>query len=269
MLITDRCLPTAKCLRKLLTVFFLFCLSAGTSLAENGTLTQYSTIGALFQRMYDGAMTLGQLRAHGGFGLGTVNRLDGELVVLDGNFYQVKADGTVHLLPADTRTPFAAVTAFAPDQRHRIRHSLDYAALRENVNSWIPTGNFFYAIKVSGLFAHVRARSVSEQRKPYPPMSEVVKGQSVFEFKNTRGTMVGFRVPAYAGNLNVPGFHLHFLTSDRKGGGHVLDFQLEDATIEIDQLSQLFLILPKTETFQQLQLSPASPDSLRKVEGPN
>ena len=79
--------------------------------------------------------------------------------------------------------------------------------------------------------------------------------------------MVGFRVPAYAASLNVAGFHLHFLTADRKGGGHVLDFVLKGGEIEIDELSKLLLILPETATFKRLDLSPGSPSSIHKVEG--
>lgn len=256
-------------MRKLFNVVLLLGLSVGTSAAEINTLTQYSTLGALFQQMYDGDMTLGRLRPYGNFGLGTVNGLDGELIVLDDMFYQVRADGSVHVLPPETRTPFAVVTTFAPDQRQQTPGSIDYAGFREHVDRSIPSENFFYAIKVEGLFVQVKARSVQAQTKPYPPLAEIVKRQSVFEFKNTRGMLIGFRIPTYAGNLNVAGFHLHFLTADQKSGGHVLDFIIEDGTIEIDQLSRLLLILPETGTFQRLDLVPTEPASVRQVEGPH
>jgi acetolactate decarboxylase len=35
--------------------------------------------------------------------------------------------------------------------------------------------------------------------------------------------MVGFRLPSYLENVNVTGYHFHFLTTDRQAGGHVLD----------------------------------------------
>ena len=125
--------------------------------------------------MYDGEMTFGQLRTHGGFGLGTVNGLDGELVVLDGKFYQVKADGSVHILPPGTKTPFVAVTAFAADQTHQTRASLNYETLRESVDRWIPTANFFYAIKVEGEFERITTRSVRAQTKPYQSLAAIAK----------------------------------------------------------------------------------------------
>lgn len=254
--------------RALLAFLFLCSLSGGVSLAENDTLTQYSTLGTLFHGMYDGDMTLGQLASHGDFGLGTLNGLDGELAVLGGIFYQVRADGSVHVMPPDTRTPFAAVTTFAPDQSHRLLQPVDYAEFHEYVDRSIPSVNFFYAVKVEGLFARITARSVGKQTAPYPELAEVVKRQSVFEFENTRGTLVGFRVPAYAGELNVAGLHLHFLTEDKEGGGHVLDFVLAEGTVEIDRLSRLSVHLPETGTFEKLDLVPVAPSSVRGIEGP-
>jgi acetolactate decarboxylase len=35
--------------------------------------------------------------------------------------------------------------------------------------------------------------------------------------------MVGFRFPAALGAVNVPGWHFHFVSADRRRGGHVLD----------------------------------------------
>ncbi|MBD3293167.1 MAG: alpha-acetolactate decarboxylase, partial [Armatimonadia bacterium] len=63
------------------------------------TLYQTSTIGALLQGVYDGDTSVADLREHGDFGLGTINCLDGELVVLDGRFFTVEFSGNVRELP--------------------------------------------------------------------------------------------------------------------------------------------------------------------------
>ncbi|MEA1996391.1 MAG: acetolactate decarboxylase, partial [Gemmatimonadota bacterium] len=60
---------------------------------ENDTLFQASTLGALMMGVYDGDMSFADLKSHGGFGLGTLNRLDGEMIALEGKFYHVRADG--------------------------------------------------------------------------------------------------------------------------------------------------------------------------------
>jgi len=38
------------------------------------------------------------------------------MVVVDGHFFQVRSDGSVREVPHNVLSPFAAVTAFSPDQ---------------------------------------------------------------------------------------------------------------------------------------------------------
>ena len=78
------------------------------------------------------------------------------------------------------------------------------------------------AIRLDGRFEFVRARSVPPQSPPYRPLTEVVLEQHVFELTDVAGTMLGFRFPDYAEGIEVSGYHLHFLTDDRRRGGHVL-----------------------------------------------
>ncbi len=47
---------------------------------------------------------------HGDFGLGTLNDLDGEVVVLDGVAYQQRADGSSRVLDFKVKTPFMTMT---------------------------------------------------------------------------------------------------------------------------------------------------------------
>ncbi len=60
-----------------------------------------------------------------------------------------------------------------------------------------------------------------------------------------RGTVIGFRCPNYAVGLNVPGDHLHFITDDRKHGGHILGLESDgDAEIAVAAISKVHLELP-------------------------
>ena len=43
--------------------------------------------------LYGGTMTVGELLEHGDLGLGTLDSIDGELIVLDGKAYQAKGSG--------------------------------------------------------------------------------------------------------------------------------------------------------------------------------
>jgi len=49
----------------------------------------------LQQGFYDGPTTIRDLKHHGDFGLGAMNAIDGEVVGVDGVFYQIGIDGTL------------------------------------------------------------------------------------------------------------------------------------------------------------------------------
>jgi acetolactate decarboxylase len=85
---------------------------------------------------------------------------------------------------------------------------------------------------------------VPAQTKPYVPLVEATRHQSVFELGRCRGTVVGFRMPGFVKGVNVPGCHAHFLTDNRQAGGHVLDFTVDEGTLELAVCSRIDLRLP-------------------------
>ena len=48
----------------------------------------------------------------------------------------------------------------------------------------------------------------------------------------------------YMDGVDFTGSHLHLITDDHSGGGHLLDCIVSNATIEIDQTSRFNLVLP-------------------------
>ena len=237
--------------------FFLLILAVfswtgcSSSQGTDDTLFQISTINALLDGEYAGAMTFGELKKHGTFGLGTFDALDGEMIGLEGKFYQIKADGVAHPVSDSMTTPFAVVTVFEADQTLSSPDSMDYEELQCYLDEALPDTNIFYAIKIEGTFQYIKTRSVPRQEEPYPPLVEVVKEQTIFEFHNIEGTIVGFRCPDTVKGVNVPGYHLHFITSDRKAGGHLLACKLQNVTIGIDYTSEFYMVLPQHEGAQQ------------------
>jgi acetolactate decarboxylase len=223
---------------------------------QRNTVTQFSTIDAILAGAYDGQMTCEELVSHGDFGIGTFDRLDGEMILLDGRIYQVRYDGTVHSPLLSTKTPFASVAEFAPDIVTRVHKGVDFHGLEALVNQAAPNMNVFCAVRVKGSFSAMKTRSVPPQDKPYPPLTEVTKHQQVFDFRHISGTVVGFRSPGFVKGINVPGYHLHFLSDDTKSGGHVLEFIVEEGTAEIDICNRFFMILPEGECdFGRIDLS--------------
>jgi acetolactate decarboxylase len=218
------------------------CVAGCLSLPEDkDVLFQTSTLSALSEGDFDGDLTYKDLKQRGDFGLGTFDDLDGEMVALAGEFYQIKADGKAYLVEDSMETPFAVVTFFEADQAVSLNKALDYEQLKNYLDSMLPDKNIFYAIKVEGAFKYIKARSVPAQSKPYPSLAEALEGQTIFEFHDVVGTLAGFWCPSYAEGINAPGYHLHFVTSDRQNGGHLLECETENVEIEIDYTPELFM----------------------------
>lgn len=246
---------------------FLVCAGTQASYAQQGkTLTQVSTIGALMSGLYDGAMSIGQLKLYGDTGLGTFDSLDGEMVMVDATAYRVRADGTVQIAgPAET-TPFAAVTFFTADLEKTLPGSVGMKELARQIDALLPTPNLIYVLRMEGAFKKVITRSVPRQVKPYPPITEIVKSQPTFEFKDVEGVVIGVRCPAFMKGLNVSGWHLHFLTKDRKAGGHVLDISVSHAVVKVDTTRNFYMVLPEDRDFYKLDMEKDSSGEVGAVE---
>lgn len=229
-------------------------------------LFQTSTIQALGLGLYDGDMAFGDVLKHGNLGLGTCQSLDGEVIILGGKVYQVRSDGDVFEVPNSARTPFAMVTPFEADRTLHINKSHDLAALEQWLDSVLPTPNMPYAFEITGTFTSITTRSVPSQKEPFPPLAEAVKHQSEFTLNNVHGTMVGFRMPNFLGQVNVPGYHFHFLTADRKHGGHVLKVQTNDVVTQIQYIRNFQLNLPDLHSFDNADFSADQSAALQKAE---
>lgn len=233
--------------------------------AAGETLYQYSTIDALLAGLYDGNLTMKALKFQGDFGLGTLNGLDGELVVLDGEAYHVSAGGKAVVPEGSARAPFAAVTFFEEDSIHKVQSVESLKGLNKAVSAALPSRNVFYAIRIDGRFSHVKARAIPRQTKPYPPLAEAAKEQVVVQFAG-EGTLVGIYSPGFVKGVGVPGFHWHFLTRDRTGGGHVLDLSMGPSVVRMDALRTSTVQLPDTRAFDAVDLTGDRGKELHAVE---
>ena len=232
---------------------------------DRDTLFQTSTISALMKGVYDGNMTVGQLRPYGDFGLGTFQALNGEMLELDSIFYRANLDGSITVVPDDTITPFAVVTFLDNDKVISVNQQMDLNQLQSYVDGQLASQNLFYAVKIEGKFSYMKTRSVPEQTKPYPPLTEAVKHQQVTEFHDVEGTIIAFRCPPYVDGVNVPGYHCHFIDKARKMGGHVLDLQTTDVKITIDDTANFVMELPGTQGFYKVNLGTGAPAGLQQV----
>ena len=204
---------------------------------------QVGTLDALIDGRFDGDATIAELLAHGDLGIGTVQHLGGELVVLDGRAFVVAADGRVREVPPATRTPFAVVCRFRPRENAALAGPMSLAEVQRALDALAPHTSVV-AVRVDGTFTHLRLRSVREQRAPYPPLAEVTAHQTEWDLDRATGTLLGFRFLDDVAGLEAPGYHLHFLADDRDHGGHVLDGTLVSGTAAVDGGDELHVELP-------------------------
>jgi acetolactate decarboxylase len=131
----------------LITLLLLTALTGCLETEKSGdVLFQTSTINALLEGVYDGNVTFAELKKHGDFGIGTFNALDGEMIALDGEFYQIKSDGVAYGVSDSAKTPFSVVTFFSADERMQLDEIVNYSMLEQSLESRFPSKNIFYAI---------------------------------------------------------------------------------------------------------------------------
>jgi acetolactate decarboxylase len=207
-------------------------------------LFQTSTVQALLSGAFDGDVTLGELLEHGDMGLGTLNGLDGELIVLDGQAWKANLDCTLTAPDSSSLTPYAVVLPFLPGERLTVRGPFAESEFAQWLAHHVNGAGWPTAIRIHGCFESVLVRSVPRQERPYPPLSDVISQQRVSDLAAVTGTMVGFCFPDALDGIEMVGSHLHFVTDDRTMGGHVLHFRLDEATVHLDDATELHVELP-------------------------
>ncbi|RPE01216.1 acetolactate decarboxylase [Candidatus Pantoea deserta] len=228
---------------------------------------QTSLMSALLHGVYDGSTTVEALLRKGDFGLGTFNQLDGELVAFDRQVYQLRSDGSARAARPEQQSPFAVMTFFTPEHQHHFSQTASREEVHRVIDSVITSDNHFCALRISGRFASVQTRTVPCQCRPYRSMTEVLGNQPTFDFNHRAGELIGFRTPQYMQGINVAGYHEHFITDDRQGGGHILDYELEQGTLSFGAITKLVIDLPEDRDFLQADLHPENLDeAIRSVE---
>jgi len=229
------------------------------------TIFQVSTSSALVEGIYRGAVPISTLKEHGDLGLGTFEDLDGELIVVDGQAFQAKSDGSVQTVKDDVKTPFAVVTQFSPGHSQTIYKCESYKRIQTEFDKARESANIFYALKVQGTFDSMHVRAVCKTAEGVP-LVQAAAVQPEFTYEKIQGTMVGFWSPQYAKSINVPGYHMHFISENRDKGGHVLDCSASQLKLELHKETKLNLVLPQTREFLQADLNRDPSADLERAE---
>ncbi len=167
--------------------------------------------------------------------------------------------------------PFAAVTFLDNEiARQDIAGLGSIDAMKAYLDSLVSKEtddyNRFYVAVIEGTFNSVHVRSVPEQTKPYKPLSEIAETQPEYIYESLEGTIVALRCPDFVEGINVPGWHLHFVSKDKTKGGHMLNADLLSGSLKMDVISDLNLKLPNTDSFSSLDLNKDLSSDTEKVE---
>lgn len=250
-----------------LLLLFVCVLLAGCA-TRPPTIVQVSTIDALLASAYDGVMPFGELKSYGTLGLGTPDHIDGELVLLDGIGYVARGDGSVAVLDDAETIAFASVANEA-DGLPCAFADVDFAAFTACADERIGNPNEMVAVRFKGRFPRMGVRSETRQEPPYRPLADVMKDcERRFEYADVEGELVGFRLPPFVKGLNAPGWHLHFLSTDRTKGGHVYGFAASSLEGTVIPYRRFLTLLPDSgHAFHSLDQSRDRTQDLESVEG--
>src|SRR6266404_13326 len=226
---------------------------------------QISTSAALVQGVSEGAVSSRKLLANGDFGLGTFEHLDGEMVVLDGIIYQVRGDGTVKARRDNFQVPFAVVSRFQPDENFEVGDTSSLDGLERACDPHRESENLFYALRVDGVFERVHTRAVKATSEDTRLLA-AAETQPEFHFKDIEGTLVCLWSPRYSRPFSIPGYHFHFISEDRRKGGHVLDCSAKGLRVGIQTLFEYDVRLPEAGSFLKENLALDTTKDLKRAE---
>lgn len=213
------------------------------STTDKDTLFQLAAFNTFSTGQYGGVMPYSELERHGDFGIGTFDGLDGEMIALDGVFYQIPSSGVPRQADASQTAPYATITYFNADKTFTIS-GLNYTGLKAYLDGQLSSKDTIYAIKVSGTYDYAQTRSPQKQMQPYPEINEALKTQSIFNLTDVSATAVGFWFPSSMNGVDYAGYHLHLITDDHTAGGHLLDCIIANATVQVDVINKYSLVLP-------------------------
>jgi len=250
------------------TMLFNTASAAPAHTKDRETIYQIALLQSLAMGYFDGSISVKDLKKHGDTGIGTFEGLNGEMIVLDGVVYRANQDCEINIMDDKETVPFSNVTFFDKEISVKLADVPDKAALEKILNETLDKKgrNSFYMVKISGDFNEILVRSEKGTTEPYPTLVEALKTQKEITPQNISGTIVGLYCPDFMSSLNSTGWHFHFISADKKIGGHVLELNLKSGEAQLDKTDGFKLDLPKKKNFHALNFKQDMKEDIRKAE---
>ena len=237
---------------------------------KQNKMYQVSTLQALALGYTKSVITVSELLEYGDTGLGTYEDVNGEMIIMDGRCFQARWDGSVVEAEPDAGVPFSAVARLLGEREFEMTDKTDIESIRTELTQRIEEHfglNSMHVVRIDGFFEKVDARSEEPYKSHHVTLKEVLdKNQTSFVFENIRGSLVGVYFPDHMDGINMPGWHLHFLSEDKTRGGHVFNVIMKQGTVRLDKISRIEIELPKAAAFDTYSLKQASEEEIKKVE---
>lgn len=217
--------------------------------ASHGHVHQIDAVADLLHGNYESITTVGQVFPGTILGLGVADRLDGEIVSLDGDTWRIPASGVPEIAEPDLGMPFAISAEGGSPFTMEVPPGTTQEQIATIVERVIHRQQDYRhpiaAVRLDGTFTDVLLRTERKQNPPFEHLDRVLRHEVQFPFDNWQGTFVGFSFPQVNNDqTTIPGLHLHAISQDRTSGGHShratsdtarLQIWLDDVNIAVPQ----------------------------------
>lgn len=163
----------------LLMIFASF-TGCGADDATRDCLYQTALLQSLMQGDYYGSVSVKELKTYGDTGIGTFDKLNGELIMLDGVVYAALSDGTLAVMDDDATVPFSDVTFLDAEFTESLGEIISMDNLKAQLTRLVREHGekYFYMATLEGQFQHIEFRSEYAQEEPYKPLATVMETES-------------------------------------------------------------------------------------------
>jgi len=246
-----------------------FAIAGCNTQQDTDTMNQISLLQGLTLWDYYWSVSIKELKTLGNIWLWTFEGLNGELIMLDWVVYRGNDKLEAEIPSDDTLIPFANITFLDKDHELKLENISTIEELKKQLDEKVnELGNHkFYMVRITWSFNTMHIRSEKKQEEPYKPLVDVLRvDQTEKTFNDISWDVVALYTPDYMSDLNAAGWHFHFISSDKKAWGHILNLDIKSANAIIDETEKFNLYIPNWEFFNWLNLTVDQNAAIKEVE---